>query len=43
LETNASGTQRVPVKNWIRGRWLIKIEGLNEGKSYYQESYHMMP
>jgi hypothetical protein len=33
----------VPVRKLIKGRWLVKIEGENDGKQYFHETYLMAP
>ena len=43
IENNAQHNQFIPVKRLKKGRWLVKIEGENEGKIYYHEAYLLAP
>ena len=43
IENNAQNKQVIPVEKLKKGRWLVKIEGENEGKNYFYETYLMAP
>ena len=43
IENNVENKQIIPVEKLKKGRWLVKIEGENEGKNYYHEAYLMAP
>ena len=43
IENNAQHKQIIPVEKLKKGRWLVKIEGENEGKIYFHETYLMAP
>lgn len=43
IENNLSFNQMVNFDKPTKGRWLVKIEGENEGKSYFHETYLMAP
>jgi hypothetical protein len=43
IENNAQHKQLIPVQRLKKGRWLVKIEGENEGKNYYHEAYLLAP
>ena len=43
IENNAQHKQIIPVEKLKKGRWLVKIEGENEGKNYYHEAYLIAP
>lgn len=43
IENKAQHTQLIPVEKLKKGRWLVKIEGENEGKHYFHETYLMAP
>ena len=43
IENNMENKQIIPVEKLKKGRWLVKIEGENEGKNYYHEAYLMAP
>lgn len=43
IENNAEHKQIIPVEKLKKGRWLVKIEGENEGKIYFHETYLMAP
>ena len=43
IENNVEHKQIIPVEKLKKGRWLVKIEGENEGKNYYHEAYLIAP
>jgi hypothetical protein len=43
IENNTNNPIIVPVRKLKKGRWLVKIEGENEGKQYFHEAYLMAP
>jgi hypothetical protein len=43
IESNTQYKQLIPVQRLKKGRWLVKIEGENEGKNYYHEAYLLAP
>ena len=43
IENNAQHKQIIPVEKLKKGQWLVKIEGENEGKIYFHETYLMAP
>lgn len=43
FENNMQNRQLIPVQRLKKGRWLVKIEGENEGKNYYHEAYLLAP
>ena len=43
IENNVENKQIIPVEKLKKGRWLVKIEGENEGKNYYHEAYLIAP
>ena len=43
IENNMENKQIILVEKLKKGRWLVKIEGENEGKNYYHEAYLMAP
>ena len=43
IESNTQHKQFIPVQRLKKGRWLVKIEGENEGKNYYHEAYLLAP
>ena len=43
FENNMQNRQLIPVQRLKKGRWLVKIEGENEGKNYYHEAYLIAP
>lgn len=43
FENNVRNKQFIPVQRLKKGRWLVKIEGENEGKNYYHEAYLLAP
>ena len=43
IKNNAQHKQIIPVEKLKKGRWLVKIEGENEGKIYFHETYLMAP
>jgi hypothetical protein len=43
IESNTQHKQFIPVQRLKKGRWLVKIDGENEGKNYYHEAYLLAP
>lgn len=43
IENNMENKQIILVEKLKKGRWLVKIEGENEGKVYFHETYLMAP
>jgi hypothetical protein len=43
IESNTQHKQFILVQRLKKGRWLVKIEGKNEGKNYYHEAYLLAP
>lgn len=43
IENHAQNKQLIPVQRLKKGRWLVKIEGENDGKNYYHEAYLIAP
>jgi hypothetical protein len=43
IESNTQQKQFIPVQRLKKGRWLVKIDGENEGKNYYHEAYLLAP
>lgn len=43
IENHAQNKQLIPVQKLKKGRWLVKIEGENDGKNYYHEAYLIAP
>lgn len=43
IECNAQRKLLIPIQRLKNGRWLVKIEGENEGQNYFHEAYLIAP